>query len=598
MAEIPLLATTALEDTWGEDENLVFLGEWCRLYDRRDAWRRRSHTVVPNHWNDRSKLRRDNDYLDSLHESLLEDLASVLNRYHGMDRPVRYWRMVLDPWLLTYVAVIFNRWECLRVAGETHCEMTSVALRDLDYQAPSTDCFGFIEDAAFSSAWNYRTCLRILRSVHARLRVNLIEVAGPQPSTTSNEGSSARRPEDALSSRKRLLLAVAKAVDFGISKFTRRNKVVFYASYFRVPALVRLNLALRQIPRMYLNEFEYPRRKHGMRALPVETSGRSALCLAREDRTGFEAFIADQLVHDMPVAYVEEFPSLLDRARSLRMTPRIICSANAHWGNEAFKVWAAEQVMSGAKYFALEHGGSFPPLFDSMSFEEKISDRKIVWGRPYHANQVSLPANKLVTRSFASTGEYCSVIGQESPLFPYRATAGPIAEQTLTCHSMVCDLYFLLDARVQRAFRVKPYPDSGWNTRQRYIDRLGADKVFERSHYYGVLAQSRLVICTYPNTTYSEAIVTELPTLLVYPLELWETVPEMDALLDVLRSARLVFHDAGAAATHVNSIWDDLDRWWSSAQVVQARAEFRVQALNMDSDWVERWSKFLAGACS
>ena len=33
-----LLVTTALEDTWGTDEEILFLGEWCKLYDRKSMW--------------------------------------------------------------------------------------------------------------------------------------------------------------------------------------------------------------------------------------------------------------------------------------------------------------------------------------------------------------------------------------------------------------------------------------------------------------------------------------------------------------------------------------------------------------------------------
>ena len=32
------LITTALEETWRDDEPVLFLGEWCRLYSRKDRW--------------------------------------------------------------------------------------------------------------------------------------------------------------------------------------------------------------------------------------------------------------------------------------------------------------------------------------------------------------------------------------------------------------------------------------------------------------------------------------------------------------------------------------------------------------------------------
>ena len=80
-----LLATTALEETWGNDEEILFLGEWCKLYERKGAWQKRKFSVLNNHWDDRSKLKNDHDYLSNLHKKLLNDLAKELNIYFNLN---------------------------------------------------------------------------------------------------------------------------------------------------------------------------------------------------------------------------------------------------------------------------------------------------------------------------------------------------------------------------------------------------------------------------------------------------------------------------------------------------------------------------------
>ena len=75
----PLLVLTALEDTWGTTQPLLFLGEWCKRYERRDMWSKRANRTVPFHWDDRRKLREDYDYLESLHKRLLSSLSQSLN---------------------------------------------------------------------------------------------------------------------------------------------------------------------------------------------------------------------------------------------------------------------------------------------------------------------------------------------------------------------------------------------------------------------------------------------------------------------------------------------------------------------------------------
>jgi putative transferase (TIGR04331 family) len=142
-------------------------------------------------------------------------------------------------------------------------------------------------------------------------------------------------------------------------------------------------------------------------------------------------------------------------------------------------------------------------------------------------------------------------------------------------------------------FRVKPFSESGWNLRQRYEDDLGADKVYCSVSYTQVLAQSRLVVCTYPETTLSEVIVFDLPALLLYPTQLWELHPTMQSLLETLKKAKIVFHDPVACAEHASAIWENPEVWWNSPDVLQAREEFHKQALDLEGDWLKQWASFI-----
>ena len=33
-----ILVTTAIEEIWGKDEEILFLGEWCKKYNRKKIW--------------------------------------------------------------------------------------------------------------------------------------------------------------------------------------------------------------------------------------------------------------------------------------------------------------------------------------------------------------------------------------------------------------------------------------------------------------------------------------------------------------------------------------------------------------------------------
>ena len=111
-----LLVSTAIEESWGESEPVLFLGEWCRIFSRRRQWEGLDAEVVPYHWSDRKKVETDRVYLWDLHERLLVDLARKLNGIHGVDHGTRYWRILIGPWLGYFTQTLFDRWEQISLA--------------------------------------------------------------------------------------------------------------------------------------------------------------------------------------------------------------------------------------------------------------------------------------------------------------------------------------------------------------------------------------------------------------------------------------------------------------------------------------------------
>ena len=109
------LVTTALEETWPDDNQpVLFLGEWCRLYSRKTVWEKLDSVVAPYHWDDREKLYKDYLYLQGLYEELLVELAVKLNTIHGGNHSVRYWRIIVGPWLGYFIQMLFDRWAMLQ----------------------------------------------------------------------------------------------------------------------------------------------------------------------------------------------------------------------------------------------------------------------------------------------------------------------------------------------------------------------------------------------------------------------------------------------------------------------------------------------------
>ena len=140
------LITTANERTWRRDRPVLFLGEWCRLYNRRAAWEHLDAEVVPYHWDDRARYHADCDRLRSLYEELLCRTVATLNAYHGTDRSTRYWRILVGPWLYMFTHVLFDRWTMVQLASDYYeidgtriCEYPAARTIPADLRAATYD---------------------------------------------------------------------------------------------------------------------------------------------------------------------------------------------------------------------------------------------------------------------------------------------------------------------------------------------------------------------------------------------------------------------------------------------------------------------------
>ncbi|MCE5181782.1 MAG: LIC12162 family protein [Betaproteobacteria bacterium] len=589
-----LLVMTALEDTWGDCEPVIFLGEWCKRYELRDVWSKRRGETVKFHWDDRAKLRRDYDCLAALHQSLLGSLTQSLNELHRVDYSARYWQILLDPWLMTYLSAIFDRWECLRIAFEENNNIGVIWLDGIESSLAPFSYAEFIDAVAYSDEWNQCIYQRIIKSEYS----SKCSIQSRLPFV--------RRENDrfgAVAMQRQSI--IRKAISFGdriLGRIFTNYDVIFVGATFKWPALIRLNMALGQVPRFFLEEFHPVSRLPGLSASGV--CDRADLRPDFQPKSRFEEFIKYWIIHDLPRCLVEDYAAMRNRATHMAISTKAIATGSSHWVDAFVKMWVAEQVNKGVKLVILEHGGSLPPYKELFDFEADIADIRVSWFLPYHLKHVRLPPPKIVGRytnwpsvfrRLIGRKKYCSFIGNECPRWAFRAHFYPMAYQWSTSFNMTLLLYGGLSEEVKEWFRVKPYPSQGWNTRQRFMDILGFDKIFSEKSLDHVYSASKVIVCSYPETTFSEAMASGVPTILIYPEHLYELNPVALPLLESLKAAKIVFHDPMAAAAHLNAIWADPSAWWGSPAVLHARSEFHRQALGTDRKWLKKWVAFLRG---
>src|SRR3989304_6799115 len=113
------LVTTALEDFWDKSQKILFLGEWCKLYKRKEEWEKLDYKMLPYHWDDRSAFYRDYLYMKEVYEKYIRCLSYKLNEGHNVDFSLNYWRIIIGPWLYYFIQIFYDRYLSIKTAADS-----------------------------------------------------------------------------------------------------------------------------------------------------------------------------------------------------------------------------------------------------------------------------------------------------------------------------------------------------------------------------------------------------------------------------------------------------------------------------------------------
>ena len=583
-----LLVTTALEKTWGIDEEIIFLGEWCKPFSKYNQWYKRKFKVPIYHWRDREKLKRDHEYLNEINEVFLDKLVIFLNRFHGVDRKKSYWRLIVGPWLLNYIPVLWDRWESLSSIRDEPVKLETIKSTSNPSRQVAKD---FNEAIAFydSHEWNHQIYLSIINfRDDLNIRQKKIEI---------DLSIQNLNPLYKLTFFRRCFNLSLKILDFSFNLLPIKNrKIVLFQSYFSKITFLKLAIRLKILPGINAildQQINYPNSIDRLSIEKIET-----YFLGDSNKEMFEKFLANNLIKDMPISYLEGYQKLLN-IQSKIFNAENIFTANAHFASELFKVWSAEQKLKGSKLIISSHGGAIYPLYTVFDHQEKIADYRIVWGKEWMNKQIRMPANKISAKikNYNQQGDL-SLIDYDGLNYSYRCASIPMGPLVLDGYEQKKELIQKLSERTRSIFKVRPSPLGKWETAERYKHTFGDNIISREPTLVSTILNSRLVICAYPQTTFSEAMFSGVPTMILYVEEFWEVQPIYYELIETLKESKIIHTSVSSAVKHIESVIENPMEWWNETQTILARKKFNDFCLTIKENPTNSWGELFRAISS
>jgi putative transferase (TIGR04331 family) len=288
----------------------------------------------------------------------------------------------------------------------------------------------------------------------------------------------------------------------------------------------------------------------------------------------------------MPHSYLEGFSVLLDRiSREYpKKPPRSIFTANRHLYDDAFNIWVAEMTEHGSKLVLAQHGGHFgTSRFPSFAerHELSVADKYLTWGwssspvctKAFVLTQAgvkprkkSMGANLVVVTDhvWSHPRSFFLDLAESGNYLPFMSQIVQSLDDSVKANTVL---------RIHHGHDETGSPQDIWWKVQTPKVKQDDGKV----PFSTLLPDAKLILTSHNGTTFPETISAGIPTIIAWDESFVALRPETEHVFLSLEQAGVFHRTPESAASFINSIWDDVDGWWSSPATIEARKHFTDQ---------------------
>jgi len=577
------LATTALEDFWDTTKPILFLGEWCLLYERRSFWENNKWEMVSSPFQNTADAHAAYYYVDNVYEHILVKLAGALNLMHRKSYSLNYWRILIGPWLLHYLPVIYDRYKYIQKALQEHPRLTTIVLSETSFVIP-VDTYDFAIKLS-DDLFNLQIYSKVFMFFDKRF-----------PSKEKQTENPCKNRKQTKRSFFGKIIIKSSSWYTSICSIFSRSFVVFTSSYFS--RITQAKIIARSYGRVIpISECDSVvlKSEHNREMRDVLKS----LSFGDEE---FLKCLEFMLFSDMPQCFVEDFESINKIAMHYYPNmPKSILSANAWYFDEFFKFWAGQCADCECLLLGTQHGGDYgvKKFMLGEKHEINIVDYYYSWGWKWGLQKekiIPMPANKFIKSNEVgannSKKDILFVISSRSRYlvkFPY------LPEQVLEYMDWQKIFIDGLSTELRFNMSIRPHRDDyGWSITARLEDHTPGIRLSSWDiNFNKELNKCRIFVCDHLSTTYLQALVVNVPTILFWSPCHNVLKDEAQPYFDLLRDNGVLFDNPEDASAAICRIYDDIESWWNAPSRQNAIAEFCRAFARTDSKALGLWNREL-----
>ena len=584
-----LLISTNIEKNYLKIKNFSnchFLGFWCisdKLYKKK---KKNIFNYEKNTWSNHKVQNKDYKYVNYLINKCDRILPEFFNKFHRTNFNTKYWRNFYFLWLAYYIPFQYYRWKVVNSAIKNNKNLYFLSFNIKNNFTP-LDTIGFYNSATQSHLFNYFHFRRMINFFKDKIQIKNVKALINFNESNTN---------------------VLNPINYFIFKFffekinsflkkiiiilIKKNIILIHGGFKKIH-YVFINILLKQFPLFLDKVFNWYQIRDKFILQKINIQKRQFKVSKSHVKNLFEEYIFNNIFKDIPYCYLEQYENLNLEANKIDLHPDVVFSFYSHMHNELFKFWLFKKN-SSKSFYAVCHGGVHQKRSNIFNYERLISKKYLGWIRE-RKNKINLPISKYI---FLNKKRYQSIyllyVAQEIEEFPCRISHGPTTLDLLPTEENLSFLMKNLDYKIKNKFLYCPLLAKIKKQNIRINEIIGKNKFLQNNSFTKYLYKSKIVICSYPNTTFIDSLITG-PTILVCDLKAWEPADQLKSAYKLLIKSNIIFSDIVKATHHINNVWNDTHSWWNTPDTQKAvnffLREFNLSYKHPIGTWVNFFKK-------
>lgn len=580
------VVTTALEETWPKDRPLIFLGEWCRLLERKAVWQEKDAKLAPFLWDSVDSITQGIELLAPIREKTLLALQETLNQTLRIRKTTDYYQRLLGPWLLSFVDQLYDKYLSLSTLLTSKQQLSTSVLAEQQHVVPAAySCYlDWVVDSDVYAYQIYSDIVKFLDIPHEVYHCN-------SPLQQASEYRYVSRRTEWI--HKALQLLSQPSFPFQAST----PEIVVVQAGLRASNLRQRRVLSKALPgKARIDDLQYSCRTQTI----LDRNLRDSIQPAIGD-TPFEKLLSRTLFRHLPLLYLEGYHGFRERAlRHYPQAPKLFFSANALSSNSVFRFISAE-YLSQSKLLYMQHGGAYGTerIHTGENLERETSDAFLTYGWGEDQQTSSLPHPRFaplsVPRKIPQKPQRVVFLSNCFPRYVFRLQFKPQANAVIGSYlSQSIAILNSLPKDYPLHLRCYPGSDFAWKIPQRIRESGISFPLSEKHSLEEEIESSDLLIIDHLGTSYLEALSKNIPTILVSSTKYFSPRESAAKYFDALSNCGILHFDAASAVMQIQLVSQGLRTWWQSDDVQTARIAFANRFARYESDWASLWSECIS----